>query len=86
MITLNQKSYLMNWLLENENIRLHFDIDEDNCWKLISGITEKQYKFIAHLLIAKKYGKLNQILYDLNFPIKDHDCDESCSFCSELIN
>lgn len=68
MISLNQKTTLIEQLKRDEALVKHFDLSDYNTVSnILEKISEKQYSFILALLFNKKRTKLNEVLTQIGF-------------------
>ena len=60
--TLNERSKVIEWLLDKEWIKKEFSDDYSWWWEKLENITSKQKKYIIALLINNNRAKLNEVL------------------------
>jgi hypothetical protein len=72
-LTLGQKCSLIEILKDDENLQKHFELNGEDVWDIVSGLTLKQYKYILYLLFNKKYFKLNKMLTSINIKPKKYE-------------
>lgn len=66
--TLNQKTYLLETLTNDETLNKHFNLADG--WEKLEKITNKQIRYFHYLILNNKRNKLNALMEQFGFQPK----------------